>query len=229
MMVSNILLWNIHLRCYRLKGQYRHNQSRLLTEHGIDVLVQARWLHSDWKLLAHLWNSNGNLWPYHVGIIFSHWVNLKKETTKSTLIPCPVDRDDTAPIISEIISVIHIGMNVNTLNVCSLFSQHNPSYSQYPSFMVLRVQSIQGLNKIKLPYIDSYMLWKYLFIFGYKFILALKQQCICMVLLICNIHNKWDKLLNILLYKRNMLDHEPLQGSPQPPKPTEKSWLNNAT
>ena len=34
------------------------------------------------------------IWPYHVGIIFSHRVNLKT----STPIPCPVDRDDIVPL-----------------------------------------------------------------------------------------------------------------------------------
>ena len=37
---------------HSLKGQYRHNQSRLSTGHGIGVIVYDE--HSDWKLLARM-------------------------------------------------------------------------------------------------------------------------------------------------------------------------------
>ena len=67
---------------------YHHDQSRLLTGHGISVLVQVE--HSDWNLLA-----TGNL--YHAAatvdydlIMWSHWINLKVQCR--TPIPCPVDR-----------------------------------------------------------------------------------------------------------------------------------------
>ena len=77
--------WRLVTWCLVLKEQYRHDQSRLSTGHGIGVLVQDE--HNDWKWLAHiLWSSNGNM---TVGIIFSHWVDLKTNTS----IPCTVDRD----------------------------------------------------------------------------------------------------------------------------------------
>ena len=45
----------------QLKGQYRHDQSRLSTGHGIGDGVRVYDEHSDWKLLAHLCRSNGNM------------------------------------------------------------------------------------------------------------------------------------------------------------------------
>ena len=51
-----------------LKGQYRHDQSRLSTGHGIKVLVQDE--HRDGKLLAHLCSSNGNM-TLSCGVLFS--------------------------------------------------------------------------------------------------------------------------------------------------------------
>ena len=53
-----------------LKGQYRHDQSRLSTGYGIGVLFSYE--HSDCKLLAHLRISNGNYDHIMWGIIFSH-------------------------------------------------------------------------------------------------------------------------------------------------------------
>ena len=51
-----------------LKGQYRHDQSRLSTGHGIGVLVQDEL--SDWKLLAHSCSGNGNM-TLSSGVLFS--------------------------------------------------------------------------------------------------------------------------------------------------------------
>ena len=65
-----------------LKGQYRHDQSRHSTGHGIGVAVKDE--HSEWKLLARLYSSNGNV-TLSCGVLFS---------VRSTLIPCAVDRDN---------------------------------------------------------------------------------------------------------------------------------------
>ena len=51
-----------------LKGLYRYDQGRLSTGHGIGVLVQDE--HSDWKLLAHLFSSKGNM-TLSCGVLFS--------------------------------------------------------------------------------------------------------------------------------------------------------------
>ena len=50
-----------------LKEQYSHDQSRLSTGHGVGVLVWDE--HSDWKLLAHLCSSNGNITLSRGGIM----------------------------------------------------------------------------------------------------------------------------------------------------------------
>ena len=53
-----------YLYILNLMGQYRHNQSRISTGHGIGVLFQDE--HSDWKLCR----SNGNM-TLLCGVLFS--------------------------------------------------------------------------------------------------------------------------------------------------------------
>ena len=62
----HIYIWNI-AQHHCLKEQYCHSQSRLSTGHGIGVVVSDE--HSDWKLLAHLCSSNGNMTLSRGGIM----------------------------------------------------------------------------------------------------------------------------------------------------------------
>ena len=70
------------------KGHYRQRSEQTFNR-ALNRCPSLRWKHSDWKLLAHLCSSNGNM-------TLSCWVLFSVTTT--TLIPCPVGRDDIVPL-----------------------------------------------------------------------------------------------------------------------------------
>ena len=86
---------NIKDNSFTLKGQYRHDQSRLLmgiesvSSYKMNTVTENYWL---------IYAAAMVIWPHHVGYYGSHCVNIKTNIP----IPCPVDRDDTAPGLSQV-------------------------------------------------------------------------------------------------------------------------------